>query len=89
MKNISALISYENYSFLALISIGKQIVKYGFCVMVDHSKDEENYYYGIIKNIMQLECIGEQIKQLVLFNYQWFDCKRNNGVKVHKVVKGI
>jgi len=33
---------------------------------------------------MQLHYIGEPTKQLVLFNYQWFDCERNHGIKVHK-----
>jgi len=34
-------------------SIGKQIVNYGVCVKGDdHSRDEENYYDGIIKEIM-------------------------------------
>jgi len=33
---------------------------------------------------MQLEYIGELTKQLVLINYQWFNCERNYGVKFHK-----
>jgi len=48
------------------------------------SEDEETYYYGIIKEIVQLKYIGEPRKQLVLFNYQWFYFERNSSVKVHK-----
>ena len=51
-------------------SIGKQIVNYGVCVKGEHSGDKETYYYGVIKEIMQLEYIGEPRKQLVLFNCQ-------------------
>jgi len=60
-------------------------MNYRVCVKGDdHSKDEENYFYGIIKEITQLEYIGEPTKHLVLFNCQWFDFERNRGVKVHK-----
>jgi len=38
-------------------SIGKQTVNYGVCVKGEHS-GEETYYYGIIKEIVQLEYIG-------------------------------
>ena len=33
---------------------------------------------------MQLEYPTEPLKQLVLFNYEWFDVVLNHGVKIHK-----
>jgi len=60
------------------------MVNCGVCVKGDDNGEEENYYYGIIIKIMQLEYIGEPTKNLVLFNCQWFDFERNRGVKFHK-----
>ena len=44
--------------------------------------DDEKYYYGIVKEIMQVEYSGEPTKQLVLFNSEWFDNTINHGMKV-------
>jgi len=43
--------------------------------------DNEKYYYGIIKEIMQVEYSGEPTKQLVVFNCEWFDNTINHGIK--------
>jgi len=45
-------------------SIGKKTIKCGVCV----KDDNEKYYYGIIKKIMQVEYPGKPTKQLVVFN---------------------
>ena len=44
--------------------------------------DGEKYYYGIIKEIMQVEYSREPTKQLVVFNCEWFDNTINHGIKV-------
>ena len=65
-------------------SIGKKTINCGVCVKGDDDRNEENYYYGIIKEIVQLEYPGEPSKQIVLFNCEWFDAVINRGVKIHK-----
>jgi len=50
----------------------------GVCV----KDDGEQYYYGIVKEIMQVEYSGEPTKQLVVFNCEWFDNTINHGIKV-------
>jgi len=64
-------------------SIGKKTKNCGVSVKGD-SEGDNNYYYGIIKEILQVEYPGEPTKQLVLFNYKWFDVVVNCDVKIHK-----
>ena len=59
-------------------SIGKKAINCGVYV----KDDNEKYYYGIVKEIMQVEYIGELTKQLVIFNCEWFDNTINHGIKV-------
>ncbi|CAJ2645148.1 unnamed protein product [Trifolium pratense] len=63
-------------------SVGKKTLNCGVCVKGDDEGVEENYYYGNIKEIMQVEYLGEPTKQLVLFNCEWFDVVANRGMKV-------
>ena len=65
-------------------SIGKKTINSGVCVKGDDDGSEENYYYGIIKEIVQVEYPGDPLKQLVLFNCEWFDIALNRGRKIHK-----
>ena len=65
-------------------SIDRKTINYGVCVKGDDHGNEKNYYYGIIKEIVQLEYLGEPSKQIVLFNCEWFDVVLNHGVKIHK-----
>jgi hypothetical protein len=61
----------------------KKTINCGVCIKGDDGGAGENYYYGIIKEIMQVEYPGEPTKQLVLLNCEWFDVAVNRGVKVH------
>lgn len=63
-------------------SVGKKTINCGLCVKGDDEGVEENYYYGIVKEILQVEYLGEPTKQLVLFNCEWFDIVANNGMKI-------
>jgi len=64
-------------------SYGKKTINCGVCVKGDDGGADENYYYGIIKEIVQVEYPGEPTKRLVLLNCEWFDVAVNRGVKVH------
>jgi len=44
----------------------------------------ENYFYRILKDIVEIEYSEEPIKKYVLSNYHWFDNTANNGIRVHK-----
>ena len=59
-------------------SIGKNTINCGLCV----KDDDEKYYYGIVREIMQVEYSREPTKQLVLFKCEWFDNTINHGIKV-------
>lgn len=63
-------------------SVGKKTINCGVCVKADDQGADENYYYGIVKEIVQVEYPGEPTKQIVLFNCEWFDAVINHGVKV-------
>lgn len=65
-------------------SVGKKTINSGVCVKGSDQGDEESYYYGILKEIVQLEYPGHPMKRLVLFNCEWFDIVMNRGMKVHK-----
>jgi hypothetical protein len=63
-------------------NVGKKTINWGVCVKGDDERVEENYYYGNIKEIMQVEYLGKLTKQLVLFNCEWFDVVAGLGMKV-------
>lgn len=65
-------------------SVNKKTINCGVCVKADNEREHQHYYYGILKEIIQLEYPGDPIKQLVLFNCEWFDAVINRGVKVKK-----
>ena len=65
-------------------SIDRKTIKCGVTVKGEDHGNEENYYYRIIKEILQLEYPREPSKQLILFNYEWFDVVLNRGVKIHE-----
>ncbi|XP_038682720.1 uncharacterized protein LOC119983117 [Tripterygium wilfordii] len=44
----------------------------------------ENDYYGVLKEIVQLELTGLPIKKIILFNCEWFDPTPNRGMRIHK-----
>ena len=62
----------------------KKIINSGVCVKGSEQDADHNYYYGIIKEIIQVEYPSHPMKQVVLFNYEWFDMVLNRGMKVHK-----
>ncbi|XP_057440059.1 uncharacterized protein LOC130731905 [Lotus japonicus] len=64
-------------------TVNKKTINSGVCVEGDDEEDE-HYYYGVLKEILRLEYPGEPIKQLVLFNCEWFDSVINRGMKVNK-----
>jgi len=47
------------------------------------------YYYGILKDVVQIEYVSEPLKQCVLFSYEWFDPTLNCGIRPHKLGKLI
>ena len=62
----------------------KKTINSGVCVKGSQQATDQLYYYGIIKEIIQLEYTGHPMKQVVLFNCEWFDTVLNRGMKVHK-----
>jgi len=51
--------------------------------------DIKNDYYGMLKDIVQIEYAGEPLQRCVLFSYDWFDPTLNRGTRSHKLSKLI
>ncbi|XP_038687458.1 uncharacterized protein LOC119986835 [Tripterygium wilfordii] len=65
-------------------SEGKSTINSGVCIRGTDYGQSENDYYGVLKEIVQLELTGLPIKKIVLFNCEWFDPTPNRGVRIHK-----
>ena len=48
-----------------------------------------NYYYGVLKDILQNKYVGESLKRCVLLSCEWFDPTLNRGTRSHKLSKLI
>jgi len=64
-------------------SVGKKTTNSGVCVTGTGEGDFENEYYGILKEVIEIEYPGEPLKRCVLFNCEWFDTTMNYGMRVH------
>ena len=47
----------------------------------------ETDWYGVIKEILELEYVGEFMKTVVLFNYEWYDLTRLTKARKHNHYK--
>ena len=64
----------NSYKFRTdLSSEGKSIKKFGVYTRGSVYGQLEDDYYGIPKEVIQLEYHGLPLKKLVLFNCEWFD----------------
>jgi len=70
-------------------SVGKRIYNCGVGICGTREGDIENDYYGVLKDIVQIEYVGKPLKRCVLFSYQWFDPTLNRGTRSHKLSKLI
>jgi len=69
--------------------VGKRTYNCSVCVCGTGEGAIENDYYGILKDIVQLEYVSEPLKWCVLFSYEWFDSTLNRGTWSHKLSKLI
>ena len=56
----------------------------GVCAKGTGEGGIENDFYGILKDVVEIEYPGEPIKKCVLFSCHWFDNTPNSGTRVHK-----
>lgn len=49
----------------------------------DDNKDGDIDYYGVLKEIIELEFTGWTYKKLILFRCRWFDLHPTRGTRVH------
>lgn len=54
------------------------------CIKGTDYGQSESDYYGVLKEVIQLEYVGVPLKYIVLFNCEWFDPTINRGMRVHK-----
>ena len=66
-------------------SLGKRRYNCGVGVCGTGEGDIENYYYAVMKDIVQIEYVGEPLKRCVLFSYEWFDPTFNRGTRSRKL----
>ena len=63
---------------------GKKTFNCGICVKgTGNVNSSEDDFYGILKEIIQLEYPGRHNKKLTLFSCDWFDPVMNRGMRVH------
>lgn len=65
-------------------SEGKSTMNSGVCIRGTDYGQSEYDYYGILKEIVEIEFPGRPIKRVVLFNVEWFDPTPNRGTRIHK-----
>ena len=70
-------------------SIGKKIYNCGVGVCGMGEGGIQNDYYGVPKDIIQIEYVGEPLKRCVLFSCEWFDPTLNRGARSYKLSKLI
>ena len=56
----------------------------GVCVTGTGEGEFENEYYGILREVIEIEYPGEPLKKCVLLNCDWFDPTPNRGMRVNK-----
>ena len=61
----------------------------GVCIKGTNYSASSNDYYGILKEIVELEYLGEPIKKIFLFNCEWYDSTLNRGMNIDKKYKLI
>ncbi|KAH0757622.1 hypothetical protein KY290_021115 [Solanum tuberosum] len=60
----------------------------GVCIRGTNYSADDNYYYGVLTEILELEYKGSTpIKKTVLFKCEWFDPTPNVGMKIHPQYK--
>jgi len=60
-------------------SVGKKTYNCDVGVYRTGEGNIENDYYGILKDIIEIEYVGQPIKRCVLFSCEWFDATLNHG----------
>ena len=58
----------------------------GVCV-IDDAREGEIDWYGVIKEILELEYVDELMKTVVLFNCEWYDPTRPSRICKHNHYK--
>jgi hypothetical protein len=66
-------------------SVGKRTYNCGVGVCGTGEGDVQNDYYGVLKDIIEIEYVGEPVKRCVLFSCEWFDPTLNRGTRTHKL----
>ncbi|XP_058000739.1 uncharacterized protein LOC131178813 [Hevea brasiliensis] len=64
--------------------VNRSTMNSGVCIRGSTYGDTTDDYYGLLKEVIQLEYPALPIKRVVLFKCEWFDITPNVGIKVHK-----
>jgi len=64
-------------------SEGKETNNSGVCVKGGTNEGAESDYYGVLKEVIQLEYFGEPTKRVVLFYCDWFSPEIPRGTRVY------
>jgi len=70
-------------------SAGKKTYNCSVGVCGTWNGDIKNNYYGVLKDIVEIEYVGEPLKRCVLFSCEWFDPTLNCRKLSHKLSKVI
>ena len=62
----------------------KSTINCGVCIKGTDYGQSESDYYGILKEVIQLEYVGLPLKHAILFNCEWYDPTLNRGMRIHK-----
>ena len=89
-RNVSTWTAYRVNGFKLYTethSLRKKTYNFGVGVCGTGEGDIENDYYGVLKDIIELEYVGEPFKRCVLFSCKRFDPTLNHGTRPHKLNK--
>jgi hypothetical protein len=62
---------------------GRKTENYGVCVKGGEHGNNGVEYYGILKEVIELQYPGHPLMSVVLFKCDWFDPTPNRGCRVH------
>ena len=59
----------------------------GVCIKGTNYMIDETYYYGLLQEVFELECLRWPIKTTILFKCEWFDITPNVETRIHNQYK--
>ncbi|MBN8156832.1 DUF4216 domain-containing protein, partial [Vibrio vulnificus] len=59
----------------------------GICVLGKTFGNEEEEYYGVLDEIIELNYVSATLKRAIIFNCTWFDMTHRGGCRIHPHMK--